>query len=76
MTRPNFVDYKPATENNLTGGNINEQGYDDESPVMREVLFNKKPYEKDIKKFQVSPDLVMAALVIESNHILIFNVLD
>ena len=43
---------------------------------MRQVFFNKKPYDKEIKKFQVSRDLVMAALVIETNQILIFNVLD
>ena len=43
---------------------------------MFRVFFNKKPYDKEIKKFQVSKDLVMAALVIESNHILIFNILD
>ena len=41
---------------------------------MFRMYYEKKPYADEVKLFQVSPDLVMAALVINNNQILIMNV--
>ena len=66
--------------NGLTGGLITEQnpdypiGTEGTSPVMYQIMFNQKPYLNDVKLFRESPDLVMGALVTDTNQILIMNV--
>ena len=41
---------------------------------MYEIFYEKKPYRDEIERFQVSPDLVMGALVLTNNQVLIMNV--
>ena len=48
----------------------------DEAPMMYKIEIEGKPYTENVKKFAVSKDLVLAALVTETNQILVYRLMD
>jgi hypothetical protein len=62
----------------LTGGTIWEKASHDAkglmTPVMYRIEYDHKPYLDPVKKFSVSSDGMMAALVTNGNQILTYKV--
>lgn len=62
----------------LTGGTIWDKAQNDASglmtPLMYKIEIEGKPYLDPVKKFAVSNDCVLAALVKHDNQILIYRV--
>ncbi len=75
------IDYLPANKNelSLTGGTWweREQSRDQSmAPAMYKIEVDGKPYLDPIKKFAVSRDCVFAALVLNNNNILIYQLIE
>lgn len=69
------IDY---VKQGLTGGTIWDKAQNDASglmtPLMYKIEIEGKPYLDPVKKFAVSNDCVLAALVKHDNQILIYRV--
>lgn len=72
--------YVPATPESLTGGSIwdlaRNQQMGQDTPNMFKIEMDGKPYLEPIKKFAVSRDCGLAALVCHDNQILIYRIID
>ena len=62
----------------LTGGTIFEKAANEangqQTPVMYKIEVEGKPYLDPVKKFAVSNDCMLAALVTNNNQILVYRV--
>lgn len=75
---PNIYSSLDYVQTSLAGGTIWEKaGHDSKgmmTPNMYKIEFEGKPYLDAVKKFSVSGDCMIAALVTANNQILIYKV--
>ena len=71
MSHQNTIFFSDYVQTSLTGGTIQEKAANDQkgmmTPNMYKIEFENKPYLDPVKKFSVSGDCMIAALVTENN---------
>lgn len=75
-----FISLDHYVQTSLTGGTIWEKASHDSkglmTPIMYRIEYDGKPYLDPVKKFSVSRDCMMAALVMHNNQILTYRLFE